>query len=324
MSSDLPQRILVTGGTGFFGRSILAARMAAGRNESKLVILSRDPAGFLAANPAFRDLPGVSYLAGDVRDFAFPAGEFSAVLHAATPATPAIPDAEVASIILDGTRHVLDFCRQRGVGNFLYVSSGAVYGPMPPGLRQMPETLACHPASIYGRSKLAAEQLSIDSGVASCKIARCFAFVGEYLGLNLHYAIGNFIRDCLLERPITIQSDGSAVRSYLYSDDLVKQLWALLDRPEPRLTVNLGSDRALTIRELAELVRRVAGTANPITVAGKPDAYAATNFYVPEIKLARQLLATGEPVSLEAALKRVIHFHRQSAANTHKTRSQQP
>ncbi|MGE4565049.1 MAG: NAD-dependent epimerase/dehydratase family protein [Victivallaceae bacterium] len=324
MSPDSPRRILITGGTGFFGRSILAARTAEGRPETELVILSRDPAGFLAANPEFRDLPGVSYLAGDVRDFAFPAGEFSAVLHAATPATPAIPDAEAASIILDGTRHVLDFCRGRGVGNLLFVSSGAVYGPMPPGLREMPETLPCHPVSVYGRSKLAAEQLSIDSGVASCKVARCFAFVGEYLGLNLHFAIGNFIRDCLLGQPINIQGDGSAVRSYLYSGDLVKQLWALLDRPEPRLTVNLGSDRAVSIRELAELVRRAAGTANPITVAGKPDAYLATNFYVPDIKLARRLLATGEPVSLEAALERVIRFHRQMSANTHKIRSHQP
>lgn len=314
MASASARRILITGGTGFFGRSILAVRAAEGRPDSELVILSRDPAGFLAANPAFRKLPGVSFLAGDVRDFAFPAGEFSAVLHAATPATPAIPDAEVASIILDGTRHVLDFCRERGIGNLLYVSSGAVYGPMPPGLRQMPETLDCHPVSVYGRSKLAAEQLCLDSGVAGCKIARCFAFVGEYLGLHLHYAIGNFIRDCLLGRPINIQGDGTAVRSYLYGGDLVKQLQALLDRPEPRLTVNLGSDHGLTIRELAELVRRAAGTDNSITVAGKPDAYAATSFYVPDVTLARRLLATGEPLSLEAALERVIRFHRQTPA----------
>ena len=122
-------RILITGGTGFFGKSLLAARKRKAVPEGELVILSRDPEGFLCRFPAFAGLPGVSFAAGDVRDFPFPDGEFSAVLHAATPASARLEaenPAEMRSIIVDGTKRVLDFCRSRKVPRLLLTSSGAV------------------------------------------------------------------------------------------------------------------------------------------------------------------------------------------------------
>lgn len=187
-------RILITGGTGFFGKSLLAARKREAVSEGELVILSRDPEGFLCRFPAFAGLPGVSFAAGDVRDFPFPDGEFSAVLHAATPASARLEaenPAEMRSIIVDGTKRVLDFCRSRKVPRLLLTSSGAVYGPQEPECERMAETHPCRPITAYGQGKLEAERLCLDSGVETV-IARCFAFVGPYLPLGIHFAAGQF------------------------------------------------------------------------------------------------------------------------------------
>ncbi|NMA20112.1 MAG: NAD(P)-dependent oxidoreductase [Lentisphaerae bacterium] len=307
------QRILITGGTGFFGKSILSEWQRAPRPNTELVILSRNSNAFLAANPCFQGLQNVSFVNGDVRDFAFPDGDFSAVIHAATPATQRIDDAEMSSIILEGTKRILEFCKTRSIQRLLYISSGAVYGEMPAGIKQMTESMPCHPQTVYGKSKLQAEQLCLDGGI-ECGIARCFAFIGEYLPLDQHFAIGNFIQDCLLQKPIHIKGDGTALRSYLYARDLVHQLWALFDCAAPHLIINIGSDQAISIRELAELVRECAETNNEIIVSNLPGINRTVNRYIPDVSLTRKYLNIEKITSLENALRQVIRFHRNKTA----------
>ncbi len=310
------QRIFVTGGTGFFGKSILSQWQRTPQPNTELVILSRNSDTFLSCNPCFQGITDVSFINGDVRNFAFPDGDFSAVIHAATPATQFITDAEISSIILEGTKRVLEFCKIRSIQKLLYISSGAVYGEMPSGVKQMAESMPCQPQTVYGKSKLQAEYLCLDSGM-ECRIARCFAFVGEYLPLNQHFAIGNFILDCLQQRPIHIKGDGTALRSYLYARDLVHQLWALIDCADPDLIINIGSDRAISIRALAELIRDCAETKNEIMVSNLSGVNRTTSCYIPDISLARRLLKIGELTSLETALRQVIHFHRNDYPSTY-------
>ena len=301
-SSDEIRRLFITGGTGFFGKSMLDYRLRHPEwpwAKAEWVVLSRSPEQFKSANAALATQPGISFVVGDVRDFAFPGGYFDAIIHAATSAVTTMSDDEMTSVILDGTKHVAEFAKVAGCRKVLFTSSGAVYGP-----RTAPasEEDDCRPFTAYGKGKLEAEKILIESGLEA-KIARCFAFLGPHLNRGIHFAIGNFIQNCLDGKPIVINGDGTPLRSYLYADDLVEWLFAILQRGESGRPYNVGSDHAVSIRELAETVRDAMGSKSEIVVKGTPKVGEEPSVYVPSIERACSELGLEVKVSLEDAIK---------------------
>lgn len=297
-------RIFITGGTGFFGKSLL--RHCAEIKQSEIVMLSHESDEFMAEFPWVATDKRIKILRGDIRNFEFPEANFDYIYHGATTSSRIIPDNEMASVVIDGTRRVLDFARQnRQLSKLLYVSSGAVYGTK----YNIPikEDFSCAPVDVYGRSKLEAEKLCFESGVPCC-VARCFAFVGEYLPLDAHFAIGNFIGDCLNNKPIIIKGDGTTIRSYLYAGDLAHWLWTILVHGERGYAYNVGSDHIISIKELAETVRNVAGTSNEIRILQKPSG-ARPACYTPDISRARAQLGLEIMTPLEEAIRKTIKYH---------------
>ena len=300
------KRLFITGGTGFFGKSMLDYRLHHPEWEwagSEWVILSRSPEQFKSSFPQLANQNGVSFVSGDVRTFTFPEGRFDAIIHAATSAVTTLPDEEMTSVIVNGAQHVMDFAKAVNCKTILFTSSGAVYGPR---MSPAQEDDACNPATAYGKGKLLAERMLI-YGDVNVKIARCFAFVGPHLNRTIHYAIGNFIRDCIDGRPVTINGDGTPLRSYLYADDLVEWLFKILACGKSGRPYNVGSDNAISIRELAEMVCRGVGRHNEIIVKGQP-ADSPPSVYVPDITRARKELALDVNVHLEEAIARTVQM----------------
>jgi dTDP-glucose 4,6-dehydratase len=298
------KRIFITGGTGFFGKSLM--RHCREFQENEIVILSRKPDKRIEEFPALGKDARITFLRGDVRNFEFPEGDFDYILHGATTSSEIIPDDEMFSVVIDGTRHVLEFAlRNRNLSNFLYVSSGAVYGNK--HNVQMREDFACEPVNVYGKAKREAEKRCLDSEIP-CSIARCFAFVGEDLPLDAHFAIGNFIRDCRNNHSIIIKGDGTPIRTYLYSGDLAQWLWTILHRGEPGRAYNVGADREISIGELAETVRKVAGTNNEIEIL-RPPSDAPPQRYAPDTSRIRRELALEATTSLEEAIRLTLAYH---------------
>lgn len=292
-------KIFITGGTGFFGKWLLTLLPAG----FEATVLSRDPATFLATFPEFKR-PEIHLIRGDIRDFNTDCDYFDYVIHAATTAAHSIPDEELHSVILAGTQKILTM----NFGKMLYISSGAVYGEQPPELECIPEEYDGEPVNAYGRSKLMAEHLCLESG-KSITIARCFAFVGPFLPLNAHFAIGNFIDDCLNNQPIIIKGDGTPLRSYLYATDLAEWLFAILKAGKAGRAYNVGSDQAISILQLAQRVRFVAGTDNMIEVLQSPQNKPAQR-YVPNISRAHSELGLNVRIGLDEAIRKTLEWHR--------------
>lgn len=314
------KRIFMTGGTGFFGLWLLFTTSLLNRQgaDIRVTVLSRDPNRFLDAQPHWRDLPWLSFILGNVRDFDFPEARFDLLIHAATD-TQASAHANPLSIFDDivvGTRRVLDFAVRAGVKRVLLASSGAVYGLQPPEVSHIPEDarFACPPdtsASAYGEGKRVMELLGAlyhqEYGIEPI-IARCFAFVGPGLPLDAHFAIGNFIRDALYGDAINVNGDGTPLRSYLYSADLAVWLLHLLGSGKPCFPYNVGSDQAISIRELAYLVQSVLSPGKEVRIQ-KPamSVNELRQRYVPAINRGRDL-GLDVWTSVEVAIERTAKF----------------
>lgn len=298
MSELKGKRIFLTGGTGFFGKWLLRALPASAR----ITVLSRDPKHFVHAHPEFG---GVEFLRGDVRNFPLPVEHFDYVIHGAASSATPLADDEMESVIIRGTEHVL----QMNFDKMLYISSGAVYGPNPP--ESVAENISGTPVNAYGRGKKAAEQFCLASGKA-VTVARCFAFVGPYLPLDAHFAIGNFINDCLHRRPLVIKGDGTPLRSYLYAGDLAAWLLKILTDGAPGRAYNVGSDQSLSIRELAGLVKTVCGNPRPVEIRTPPVPGQPVSAYVPDISRARHELGLKITVPLKDAIRRTFDHYRET------------
>ena len=299
------KKIFLTGGTGFFGKSILDMLAEGFLSDCSFVILSRNPEKFLQKFPQYGKLEQVRFVSGDVRNFEFPQENFDYIIHAATPAVTTLAKGEMRSIIIEGTSRVLEFAKVCGAEKLLFVSSGAVYGPQG-SLCNVPEDFPCNPVTEYGIAKLDAENMCIASGVPTF-IARCFAFVGPRLDLDIHFAIGNFIRDAMKKRDIIIKGDGTPYRSYMLSCDLVKWLFGILADGKAGRPYNVGSPHGVTIEETARRVADVFPEKPRVKVLTAAAAGAEPSRYVPDVSRAEKELGLKIEYSLDDAIKYTVN-----------------
>jgi len=329
--------IFVTGGTGFFGKALLRYWSSGAAPElagARLTLLSRDPQRFVERHG---DLIGsgldLHFHQGDIQraDSLPDDASFTHILHAATDSTLGLGLTPLARYdqIVDGTRHVLDLARRLNVKRVLLTSSGGVYGEPPAGVDKIPESWngmpdPLEPQNAYSVAKRQAEHLCAlyhDAHGIDTVIARCFAFVGEDLPLDAHFAIGNFIGDALAGREIVVQGDGSPLRSYLDQRDLAHWLTMLLLRGTPQRAYNVGSDEAVSIAELARMVARVAQgetareTAVRVVGAAASGQSALRNRYLPDIDRARSELGLHVTIKLESAIRHTLACHLAAGAS---------
>ena len=312
------KRIFLTGGTGFFGKWLqLSFDYIVKKSgiKAELVVLSRDPEKFLRNNPGFRDLAGISYAAGDIRDFSFPQGGFDYIIHAATEASVKLAaenPQEMYSVIVDGTERMLKMGAEKAVKRLLYVSSGAVYGKQPPEISHMPEDFLDSeefrvPDDPYGKGKYDAEKICLSTGLETV-VARPYAFVGPFLPLDAHFAVGNFIRNCLNRQAIEIQGDGTPLRSYMYAADLVEWLWTIFAEGRDGIAYNIGSEQTISIYELAKAVAACFSRKTEIIVLQQPVTGPPLR-YVPSVLRVRNEFGLEQYFDLSQALKKTINFY---------------
>jgi dTDP-glucose 4,6-dehydratase len=311
--------VFLTGGTGFVGSWLTESFMWANRRlalDARLTLLARDRQRLAPRFLRAADAGALDLAIGDVRTFGL-AERPDVVINAATPATGHLDPQEIVDTIVGGTRNVLRVAARSGTIPVLFTSSGAVYGRQPPDLERISEEYSGGPDQLdtraaYGEAKRIAELLHVAearrSGVAP-KIARLFAFVGPYLPLDAHFAIGNFIRDALQGGPIVLNSAGTAVRSYLYASDMTTWLWRILSGAEPSRAYNVGSEVPTTILDAARTVAACAKLPEH-AVCVPSGSRADADRYVPDTRRTRVNLNLGVTTDLRSAVIKTLSWHK--------------
>jgi dTDP-glucose 4,6-dehydratase len=266
----------------------------------------------------------VTLFVGDVNECAWPSGRVSHVVAGAASADAAAnerdPDAAYRAIV-GGTRRTLEEAARRGTPRTLMLSSGAVYGDSAsrrPVSEDAPMALGGPRDSSYHVGKRAAESICREAAASGLpvSIARLFAFLGPYLPLDRHFAVGNFVADALRGGPVVVRGDGSPVRSYLYGCDMALWLWTILLAGRPGQAYNVGSERHVTIGEVARIVAAAARPDMTVEVRGRPGSSGAPGptggggaWYVPSTAKARDELGLDEWTSLEQGVARMIAWY---------------
>ena len=314
------KNLLITGGTGFFGRALLRHIDSVKRTNDylpfdQITVMSRTPEIFKLRFPSLAKLSGLHFHKGDVLlPNTFPQdGNFHYVIHAASDSTNALAMSphETYQQIVEGTENMLKFASIKGVRRFLFTSSGAVYGIQADDVKAITESYnrvsdKSKTIDTYGLAKRHAEYLCKQYGKQfnlDTIIARCFAFVGEDLSRNNHFAIGNFIRDAIERPEIIINGNGKQVRSYMYQDDLALWLLKLLLYGIKDNAYNVGSDKEITLFELAHLVRDILSPEKKIKIL---DSNMVNNSfrsrYLPDITKVKNELGLKINVDLSEAI----------------------
>lgn len=306
--------IFLTGGTGFFGKWFLDSFIFINdylKLNSKCTVLTRSSDRFLDKYSYYRG-HNIDFVEGDIRNFSIPSEHYDYIIHAAAPADAKFeresPD-EMYSIIVDGTKRIIEMSNKSKVNKLLFISSGAVYGIQPSDIDYINESYECKPANTnYGKAKRNSELMLLNSDI-NVSIARCFAFVGPYLNINIHFAIGNFIRDYINRNTIVIEGDGRPYRSYLYTSDLMIWLWTMLIKSKNRSVYNVGSKRDISIFDLAKIVAKQFDYKMDIKIMTKQNNNLPALRYVPDNSQIINELGVKENIFLEEAIRRTIKWN---------------
>lgn len=315
-------RILLTGGTGFVGKWLLqTARdaQAASLNHIEVVIPTRSVSAEHVQSALQIDCPNVSFIAGNFLEDEIDFGKVDMIIHAATPASAKLNaenPSEMLRLNIAAMESVLRLANENTP--LLFTSSGAVYGTQPESMTHIPEgTIVPNPPkdqlNAYAQGKQSAEQMCRDAGAdGRCKpiIARLFAFGGEYLPRDTHFAIGNFVQNALDRKPIVVNGDGQARRSYLYGADMATWLWSALAHGGNGEALHIGSERSISILELAQCVARVSGEVLnyvPEVIISLPvNDSVPVHQYVPSTSQTRTMLKVEEWTTLDKTIARMM------------------
>tara|TARA_B100000686_G_C16795870_1_gene982287 strand:- start:3079 stop:4116 length:1038 start_codon:yes stop_codon:yes gene_type:complete len=315
------ESIFITGATGFFGVALLHSLRRAKKSGDlniKVTILTRDVAAFSKNHSILLDNDSIDFIQGDIVDFEFSDRQYTKIFHlAGTSAYETFKGEDQLNkykVYSLGTERILNFASKCGANKVLFSSSGVVYGPNSINIQKITENYLGAPLTIdssssLGHGKRTAEFLcSYYSQRYKFKyvIARCFSFVGRHLPFDLHYAIGNFIRDALWREQIVVMGDGTAMRSYLYINDLVIWLLTLMAEECRHNIYNVGSDQAISIRDLAYLVRDLIAPNKEVIVQGNANSNIGNfkrNWYVPCIDRVKDEFKLDVITDLKKAIK---------------------
>jgi dTDP-glucose 4,6-dehydratase len=307
----MKKRVVITGAAGFIGSHLAETlldrdytvvgidNLLTGATENISHLVNRD----------------FTFIKHDVTNYMYVDGPVDFVLHWASPASPIdylelpIPTLKVGAL---GTHKALGLAKAKGA-RFVLASTSEVYGD--PLEHPQKETYwgnvnPVGPRGVYDEAKRFAEAMTMAyhryHGLDT-KIVRIFNTYGPRMRLNDGRAVPAFMSQVLHNEDVTVFGDGSQTRSFTYITDLVDGIIKLMLSPEND-PVNIGNPVEMTIKEIAETIIRMTGSASKIVY--KPLPTDDPKQRRPDITRARTLLGWEPTVQLEEGLIKTIEYFR--------------
>ena len=304
------QRVLVTGGAGFLGSHLIDRLL--GRGDEVICVDNL----FTGSKRNIEHLHGHSRFEFVRHDVTFPLYlEADAIFNLACPASPIHyqhDPVQTTKTSVHGAINMLGLAKRLRCRIF-QASTSEVYGD--PSVHPQTEGYwgNVNPIGIrscYDEGKRCAETLFFDyhrQHGLDIKVARIFNTYGPRMHPNDGRVVSNFIVQALRGDPITIYGEGQQTRSFCYVDDLVEGFLRLMDTP-PGFTgpVNLGNPGEFTIRQLAEQVIALTGSASKLEFKQLPADDPMQR--KPDISIATEKLGWQPQVALNEGLTRTIAY----------------
>jgi UDP-glucose 4-epimerase len=260
-------RVLVTGGSGFIGSHVVDCLHTAG-HEPRIFDLVPSP---------YHDPRKVDIVIGDIGDrdalLAATAGcDVVAHLAAVSDVNHVVENpARAEAVNARGTALLLDAARAQDVAHIVYASTIWVYGNALGAEPLDEDTPLALPAHLYTATKLAGEMFCRSYG-------ELYGLEHTILRFGIPYGprsrpatvLAAFVERALAGQPLMIAGDGSQSRQFVYVEDLAHGLVAALSPPLPNQTYNLVGDETVTVREIAETVRRLVAPVEIVNVDSRP------------------------------------------------------
>ena len=258
-------KLLVIGGTGFFGKAILDFHKRFNLKKygiSELIITARNTKIFLKKFPEL-NLEDVKYFDIDILN-AKKLPDSDLIIFSATTSTKKnIKEAkENYDKTILGVKNLISILCKKNKIKLIFCSSGAVYGsnngevPFEENYKSMNYEAFDISRKLYAKSKIKSEDLLAKFSKESNNTiisARCFSFFGKYLPIDKHFVIGQMINSILAGKELKINSGRMIYRSFMSSDNLVQSLIDLFSVNNNRFNVfNVGSENAYEILEILE------------------------------------------------------------------------
>ena len=240
--------------------------------------------------------------------------EFDLIYNFACPASPPryqeIPIETMLTCVV-GTNNIINLAKQKTV--IVHASTSEVYGD--PTISPQPESYRGHvnsygPRSCYDEGKRAAEALCYDyykKGV-DVRLVRIFNTYGTHMQVNDGRVVTNFIKQALLNEPITIYGSGLQTRSFCYVDDLIGGITSVAKlKNNPNTPINLGSPNEFTILELAKhILKLLSNCTSKLEIKDMPIDDPLQR--KPDITLANKLLSWEPNIHLQEGLIKTISY----------------
>ncbi len=315
----MPASALVTGGRGFVGAWLCRALLERGE---RVVCLDRPPSGALSSLVLLGIDSEVAHVDFDLRE----GGELSrtldehevrSVFHLAAQTIVGAAAADPVAAFETNVRAtwlLLEACREQGVERVVVASSDKAYGPHD----ELPyrEDFALRPCSPYEASKAAADVIARSYWHSHGLPVAVTRFANVYGGGDTNFSrlVPEAVSAALDGRSPVLRSDGSPERDFLYVDDATAAYLGIsdaLDRDEVRgEAFNAGGGRPHRVREVVELIARLAGTGVEPDVrgTGNPPGEIDRQF-VDSTKL-RTVVGWEPRIELETGLTATVEWYR--------------